>query len=45
MFAKTFFPKSYYAGTYFPPVGDGGSPPVDVGILWNYRIFARLRRR
>jgi len=45
MFAKSFFPKSYYSGVYFPPATDGSIDPVDPGLLWNYRIFMRVRRR
>jgi hypothetical protein len=44
MFAKSFFPKTYYAGRYFPPVADGSVEPPDTSV-WNYRVFMRVRRR
>jgi hypothetical protein len=39
MFAGRFFPKAYFAGTYFPPVEDHVVPPVEPpqGGTWRTR--------
>ena len=41
MFPGGFFAKSYFAGTYFPPI-DGGATIEDV---FSYRPLFRPRRR
>lgn len=42
MFGGRYFAKAYFAGRYFPPIGD--LVIVDPVSHWNYPIYRRSRR-